>query len=51
MNTNKLVYIAALIWWIVWLWRDEPGVEKPQVAEPESTPTPNPEPTEPPVEK
>jgi hypothetical protein len=19
------VYLAAAVWWIVWLWRDEPG--------------------------
>lgn len=25
VNANKVVYLAALIWWIVWLWRDEPG--------------------------
>jgi hypothetical protein len=25
VSANKVVYIAALIWWIVWLWFDEPG--------------------------
>jgi hypothetical protein len=25
VNANKLVYLCALIWWIVWLWLDEPG--------------------------
>jgi hypothetical protein len=25
VNTNKGVYVAVLIWWIVWLWLDEPG--------------------------
>lgn len=25
VNANKAVYVAALIWWIIWLWRDEPG--------------------------
>jgi len=25
VNANKVIYIAALIWWIVWLWFDEPG--------------------------
>jgi hypothetical protein len=25
VNANKAVYIAVLIWWIVWLWIDEPG--------------------------
>lgn len=24
-NTNSTVYVAILIWWIVCLWRDEPG--------------------------
>jgi hypothetical protein len=24
-NTNSTIYIAILIWWIVCLWRDEPG--------------------------
>jgi hypothetical protein len=30
VNANKIVYIAALIWWIVWLWFDEPGAVKPE---------------------
>jgi hypothetical protein len=25
VNANKVVYLAALVWWIVWLWKDEPG--------------------------
>lgn len=25
MNTNKVVYLVVLIWWIVCLWRDEKG--------------------------
>jgi hypothetical protein len=25
VSANKVIYIAALIWWIVWLWFDEPG--------------------------
>jgi hypothetical protein len=43
MNANKVVYLAALIWWIVWLWRDEPGTAQtatetvPELAE--SSPT------------
>jgi hypothetical protein len=24
-NANSVVYIAVLVWWIVWLWMDEPG--------------------------
>jgi ABC-type uncharacterized transport system permease subunit len=39
VNGNKIVYIAVLIWWIFWLWCDEPGTEKPESPE-----------TEPPVE-
>jgi hypothetical protein len=22
---HEIIYVAALVWWIVWLWRDEPG--------------------------
>lgn len=25
VNANKVVFLAVLVWWIVWLWRDEPG--------------------------
>jgi hypothetical protein len=28
VNANKLVYLCALLWWIVWLWLDEPGAAK-----------------------
>ena len=28
VNAYKLVYLCALIWWIVWLWRDEPEAVK-----------------------
>lgn len=31
VNANKVVYIAALVWWIFWLWREEGGAE---IAEP-----------------
>jgi len=24
VSANKVVYIAVLVWWIVWLWFDEP---------------------------
>ena len=27
-NTNSTIYIAILLWWIVCLWRDEPGAAK-----------------------
>jgi hypothetical protein len=32
-NANKMVYIAALLWWIVWLWLDEPGAAAVAVTE------------------
>jgi hypothetical protein len=42
MNANEVVYLAALAWWIVWLWLDEPRtVEAPLV---ETTPEPAEEP-------
>jgi len=25
VNGNKVVYLAVLVWWIVWFWMDEPG--------------------------
>jgi hypothetical protein len=28
---HDLVFLAALVWWIVWLWRDEPGAAKPEL--------------------
>jgi hypothetical protein len=36
MNVNKGVYVAALVWWIVWLWLDEPNKDEPNKDEPES---------------
>jgi hypothetical protein len=27
---HELVYLAALVWWIAWLWRDEPGTALPK---------------------
>ena len=32
MNANKVVYVATLLWWIVWLWLDEPGTQKTPAA-------------------
>ncbi len=26
LNANNVAYLAVLVWWIVWLWIDEPGV-------------------------
>jgi hypothetical protein len=25
LNANSVIYLAVLIWWILWLWFDEPG--------------------------
>jgi hypothetical protein len=40
-NANRVVYIAVLLWWIVWLWLDEPGTPEipaaETAAEPEAT--------------
>lgn len=33
MNANQVVYVAALLWWIVWLWLDEPGTLKTPAAD------------------
>jgi hypothetical protein len=33
MNADKVVYLAALVWWIVWLWLDEPGTTPSAPAE------------------
>jgi hypothetical protein len=38
MNGDRAVYIAVLLWWIFWLWRDEPGAQAADTAaEPETT--------------
>jgi hypothetical protein len=31
---HDLVFLAALVWWIVWLWLDEPGAANLEPAEP-----------------
>jgi hypothetical protein len=33
VNVNSGVYLAALLWWIVWLWLDEPGAVETPAAE------------------
>lgn len=40
VNANKVVYLAALVWWIVWLWLDEPGTALPEPAQQPAGPTP-----------
>jgi hypothetical protein len=43
-NANKVVYIAALLWWIAWLWLDEPGKPAAAAVEtPASVPAPVPD--------
>ena len=37
-NANSTIYIAILIWWIVCLWRDEPGTSRVPEAGQESVP-------------
>jgi hypothetical protein len=32
---HELMFLVALVWWIVWLWLDEPGATEPGAAEPE----------------
>jgi DNA segregation ATPase FtsK/SpoIIIE-like protein len=27
INASQVVYLVAAVWWIAWLWRDEPGTE------------------------
>jgi hypothetical protein len=40
-NANRVIYIAVLLWWIYWLWRNEPGAAATTTAdtkeEPEAT--------------
>lgn len=33
MNANKLVDAIVVLWWIVWLWPDEPGAHDTPIAE------------------
>jgi hypothetical protein len=38
MNGDRAVYVGTLLWWIVWLWLDEPGTKAAATAvEPEAT--------------
>lgn len=34
VNVNNGLYLAALIWWIIWLWQDEPGSSSSALPEP-----------------
>ena len=33
VNINQAIFVAVLIWWIVWLWLDEPGAVETADAE------------------
>jgi len=37
-NANSAIYIAVLLWWTYWLWRDEPGTVATPTAEPDEKP-------------
>jgi hypothetical protein len=37
-NTNSTIYVAILIWWIVCLWRGEPGQTRVDAAESKASP-------------
>jgi hypothetical protein len=28
-NAHELIYVVVIVWWIVWLWQEEPGAAKP----------------------
>lgn len=30
LNTNSAVYVLVIIWWIICLWIDEPGIDEPR---------------------
>jgi hypothetical protein len=35
-HANSVIYLAALVWWIVWLWFDEPGAKTSEDSEPKT---------------
>ena len=37
-STQQIVYLAALIWWISWLWLDEPGAQEQADSNPDQEP-------------
>lgn len=37
-NASRLLYISVLVWWIYWLWADEPGTPANSAAEPVEEP-------------
>jgi hypothetical protein len=40
-NANSALFIAVLVWWIVWLWRDEPGTASPEANLAQDEPLPS----------
>jgi hypothetical protein len=36
LNANNVVYVVVLVWWIAWLWFDEPGTARADEAPAES---------------
>jgi hypothetical protein len=38
LNTNSFVFLAVLVWWIAWLWLDEPGTAAALPVEPDAEP-------------
>jgi hypothetical protein len=38
MHANSVVYLCALVWWIAWLWLDEPGASSVAAASAEVQP-------------
>jgi hypothetical protein len=46
-NANSVVFLVVVVWWIVWLWQDEPGTKPAAIQEETSLPEPEPaQPTE-----
>lgn len=35
-HANNVIYLCVVVWWIAWLWLDEPGTPAPGLIEPET---------------
>ena len=46
LNANIVVHLAVLVWWIVWLWLEEPGTKATEAAPADAATAPDPEPPE-----
>lgn len=42
VTIHQALFVAVLIWWIVWMWLDEPGAAEQAQATPDSTPNQEP---------